>query len=144
MGGGGGTPPGGASSRLSASAGSAEYEAWLRGRVASQHETEINVQLGQLTWKRHHMQLLDKAICEHPDFRAVFGDAAATGRHQCAEVKRSEHRRWLRLLGARHDLHIWSADERPPPPPQSMLSVDDDSHLLVDEWCASLSTRVAT
>ena len=119
-----------------AGGGASEYEAWLRGRVCSLEETEINVQLGQLTWKRHHMQLLDKAICEHPDFRAVFGDAAASGRHQCAEVKRSEHRRWLRLLGARHDLHIWSADERAPPAAQSThrVAIDDDSHLLVDEW----------
>ena len=87
---------------MSSGGGATEYESWLRGRVCSLEETEINVQLGQLTWKRHHMQLLDKAICEHPDFKAVFGDAAASGRHQCAEVKRSEHRRWLRLLGARH------------------------------------------
>ena len=102
---------------LDPAGGAAQYEAWLRKRVCSLEETEINVQLGQLTWKRHHMQLLDRAICEHPDFVAVFGEDAASGRHQCAEVKRSEHRRWLRLLGARHDLHIWSAEERPPPPP---------------------------
>ena len=92
-----------------------EYEAWLRGRVCSLEETEINVQLGQLTWKRHQMQLLDRAICEHPDFIAVFGEDAVFCRHQCAEVKHSEHRRWLRMLGARHDLHIWSADGRDAP-----------------------------
>ena len=90
-------------------------------RVCSPVETEINVQLGQLTWKRHHMQLLDRAICSHPDFVAVFGEAAAAERHQCAEVRRTEQTRWLRLLGARHDLHIWAADERSPPPPSTAL-----------------------
>lgn len=33
------------------------YESWLRERVSSVSETEINVQLGELTLKRHHMQV---------------------------------------------------------------------------------------
>lgn len=43
------------------------------------------------------------------------------GRHQCAEVKRSSFRRWLRLMGTRHDVQIWSADGRDPPPPRTAM-----------------------
>jgi hypothetical protein len=43
------------------------------------------------------------------------------GRHQCAEVKRSSRRRWLRLLGTRQDLQIWAADDRQPPVPRSAM-----------------------
>ena len=42
----------------------------------------------------------------------LAGERAADERHQCAEVQRSEHRRWLRLLGTRHDVQIWTPDER--------------------------------
>ena len=45
----------------------------------------------------------------------------ARGRHQCAEVKRSARRRWLRLLGTRHDVQIWGPDDRPPPTPSTAM-----------------------
>ena len=53
---------------------------------------------------------------------AVFGEGAeGAGRHQCAEVKRSSKRRWLRLLGTRQDVQIWGADERAPPQPRAAM-----------------------
>lgn len=54
----------------------------------------------------HPSQLLDQSIARHADFVATFGAAAATTRYQCAEVKRSQNRRWLRLLGLRHDVQV--------------------------------------
>jgi len=104
-----------------AAARSGGYVAWLRVKVSAAAETEINVQLGEMTLKRHHMQLLDASVCAHPDFAAVFGDTSTRGRHQCAEVKRSQRRRWMRLLGTRHDVQIWDADDRPPPSPGTAL-----------------------
>jgi hypothetical protein len=41
------------------------YAAWLRERVSAAAETEINVQLGELTLKRHHMQLLESGVSKH-------------------------------------------------------------------------------
>ena len=35
----------------------------------------------------------------------------------CAEVRRSTHRRWLRLVGQRHDVQLWDPDTRLPVPP---------------------------
>ena len=97
------------------------YPAWLRVRVSAAAETEINVQLGEMTLKRHHMQLLEAAVAQHEDFVAVFGQGADGGRHQCAEVKRSSRRRWLRLLGTRHDVTIWGPDDRAPPVPRAAM-----------------------
>ena len=90
-------------------------------RVSAAAETEINVQLGEMTLQRHHMQLLEAAVAQHDDFVAVFGQGADGGRHQCAEVKRSSRRRWLRLLGTRHDVTIWGPDDRAPPPPRAAM-----------------------
>ena len=32
----------------------------------------------------------------------------------CAEVRRSEHRLWMRLVGLRHEVQLWDADHRAP------------------------------
>ena len=110
-----------AEAEAAAAAKSGGYPAWLRVKVSAAAETEINVQLGEMTLKRHHMQLLDGAVAHHADFLAVFGENSDGGRHQCAEVKRSSRRRWLRLLGTRHDVQIWAADERSPPVPRAAM-----------------------
>lgn len=91
------------------------YAGWLRAQLAPTVDTEINVQLGELTLKRHHMQLLDSSVVKHSDFVAVFGVTGAAARHRCADVKRSEHRRWVRLLSTRHDVQVWGPDDRAPP-----------------------------
>ena len=110
-----------AEAEAAAAAAAGGYTAWLRVVVSAAAETEINVQLGEMTLKRHHMQLLEQGVASHPDFVLVFGDTSARGRHQCAEVKRSQYRRWLRLLGTRHDVQVWSADDRVPPEPKAGL-----------------------
>ena len=92
-------------------------------RVSAAAETEINVQLGEMTLQRHHMQLLEESVVAHDDFVEAFGRSADGGRHQCAEVRRTTLRRWLRLLGTQHDVTIWAVDERtrPPAPRAAML-----------------------
>ena len=35
----------------------------------------------------------------------------------CAEVRRSKHRLWLRLVGLRHDVQLWDRDRRAPSNP---------------------------
>jgi hypothetical protein len=92
-----------------------DYETWLRMHVSSVAETEVNVQLGQLTLNQHQMTLLERSVSDQPDFVAIFG--ATLDRHQCGEVSRTEHRQWFRLLAVDHDVQIWDADERSPPPP---------------------------
>jgi len=96
---------------------SSDYETWLRANVSSISETEVNVQLGQLTLNQHQMQLLDKSVSEHPDFVAVFGSRSSRARHQCGEVSRTEHRQWFRLLAVDHDVQIWDVDDIGPPLP---------------------------
>ena len=77
-------------------------------RACEVSETEVNVQLGELTLNQNQMSLLESAVARHPDFVAVFGEGEA--RYSCAEVERREHRRWVRVLGADFDVQIWSAD----------------------------------
>lgn len=93
------------------------YEAWLRAHVSAVSETEVNVQLGELTLNQHQMQLLDRNVSEDDDFTGVFGQGAAAGRHQCGEIARTEHRHWLRLIAVEHDVQIWDPDPRPMPGP---------------------------
>ncbi len=38
------------------------YASWLRWRISPPSETEINMQLGELTLRRHHMQLLEREV----------------------------------------------------------------------------------
>lgn len=79
------------------------------------------LQLGEFTLKRHAMTTLPQQIECHPDFMDVFGGAGKTnsgsgsgGRSHAlatigaAEVKNSEHRQWLRLVGRRHDVQVGS------------------------------------
>jgi hypothetical protein len=75
-------------------------------------------QLGEFTLKRHAMATLPREIESHHDFISVFGAATASSTTNargssrssatigCAEVKNSEHRKWLRLVGRRHDVQV--------------------------------------
>ena len=38
------------------------FEAWLRAKISAAADTEINVELGEMTLNRHHMQLLERAV----------------------------------------------------------------------------------
>jgi hypothetical protein len=78
----------------------------------------LHTQLGEFTLKRHAMATLPREIESHHDFISVFGAATASSTTNasgssrssatigCAEVKNSEHRKWLRLVGRRHDVQV--------------------------------------
>ena len=82
-------------------------------------------------------------MARHADFRAVFGTHASHARHQCAEVQRSQHRRWMRMLGARHDVQIWGPDERAPPPPRALVVGTVASVVWVQQTLTPLRERVS-
>ena len=75
-------------------------------------ETEINIQLGSLTLNTSRLEVLDAKIIGMQDFKDVFG---ATGTQmQCAPVKITTNRQWVRLVGTRHDVQYWKPDDRTP------------------------------
>lgn len=76
-------------------------------------ETEINVQLGTFSLKSARLQGVDPDACKMLDFMEVFGDAGKL--MQCAAVKITTRRYWVRLVGRRHDVMLWTPDSRVPP-----------------------------
>mmetsp|Transcript_70629 Transcript_70629/g.197300 ORF Transcript_70629/g.197300 Transcript_70629/m.197300 type:complete len:334 (-) Transcript_70629:16-1017(-) len=89
------------------------FEQWLRRVTTQSIGTEINLQVGEFTMKKHRMQMLNPAYRTIPEFIDVFGYLPEGSRIQCAEVKNATKRVWLRLVGRRHDLLSWAPDERP-------------------------------
>ena len=49
------------------------FEEWYRRVTTQSVDTEINMQLGDFTLKKHHMQLLPDAVLRSRDFIHVFG-----------------------------------------------------------------------
>lgn len=90
------------------------FEAWLRETTTLAVNTEINVQLGEFTIKKHVTQPLDTEIQEHDDFISVFQHLTHDDIIQCAEVKHTTNRKWLRLVGLGHDVQLWNRDIRIP------------------------------
>jgi hypothetical protein len=92
------------------------YEDYLRYGVNPKNDTEINLQLGDLTLKANRLEVLDPVIQKMEDFRTLFGqDSTHRVPLQSAEVKNTVNRMWVRLVGRRHDLQYWYADERKTP-----------------------------
>ena len=99
----------------------ANYEDWLRFVTTVSVETEINVQLGEFTLQKQHMQLLPSSTFDDVDFIQVFGADAKNFGIQCAGVKKTSKRSWLRLVGRRHDIQLWVPDDRTPTNPCGRL-----------------------
>jgi hypothetical protein len=85
-----------------------DFEEWLRLTTTLSVDTEVNVQLGEFTLKKHQMQLLPDEILGCQDFVTVFGhvDPTLGESVRCAEVKNTTYRSWLRLVGRRHDVQV--------------------------------------
>ena len=94
------------------------FEVWLRETTTLAVNTEINIQLGEFTIKKHVTQPLDVEIQEHIDFESVFGHVTNDDIIQCAEVKHTTNRQWLRLVGLGHDVQVWNIDTRIPTLPR--------------------------
>eukprot|EP01012_Entosiphon_sulcatum_P062087 TRINITY_DN8821_c0_g1_i1.p1 TRINITY_DN8821_c0_g1~~TRINITY_DN8821_c0_g1_i1.p1 ORF type:complete len:4205 (-),score=604.71 TRINITY_DN8821_c0_g1_i1:28-12642(-) len=91
-----------------------KYEGWLRHVTTQRVDTEVNLQLGEFTLKRHPLQTLDDWANLFADFVHVFGEVTPAHPVQCAEVKHTTKREWWRLVGRRHDLQRWLPDDRAP------------------------------
>ncbi len=89
------------------------FEEWLRFHSNKAVDTEINIQLGEFTLKKHRVEPLPRYICEMEDFVTIFGENLAQSFGiQSAEVKNTTARLWLRLVGRRHDVQVWNKDTR--------------------------------
>jgi hypothetical protein len=94
--------------------GRVNFEAWLRDTTTLVIKTEINVQLGEFTIKKHATRPLEIEYKTFDEFHTVFGNMTRSDVIQCAEVKHTEHRQWVRLVGYSYDLQLWNADSRRP------------------------------
>jgi hypothetical protein len=90
------------------------FESWLRETTTLAVNTEINVQLGEFTVKKHATRPLEPEIRENPDFEEVLPELAKQDIIQCAEVKNTTNRKWVRLVGMGYDLQLWNTDTRKP------------------------------
>lgn len=86
------------------------FESWLRRTTTTAVDTEINCQLGIYAIKKHALRALDERIRRIADFVDVFGAPKDEVRIQCAEVRNTTRRSWLRLVGRRHDVQHWDAE----------------------------------
>lgn len=93
--------------------GKSDFESWMRETTTMVLNTEINVQLGEFTIKKHHIQALPQFYYNVPDFKTIFKDMPSMEVLQCAEVRNSSNRTWVRLIGRGYDLQYWKADDRP-------------------------------
>jgi hypothetical protein len=117
------------------------FEAWLRETTTLAVNTEINCQLGEFTIKKHVTQPLDNDIQINADFVSVFQSITSDDIIQCAEVKHTTHRKWLRLIGMEHDIQVWDADTRQPYHPFKKLysaAEPDWIRSIVDSWMARI------
>ena len=90
------------------------FESWLRQITTLVIDTEVNVQLGEFTIKKHVIRPLEKEMTDFDDFETVFGNKHLGDVVQCAEVKHTSNRKWVRLVGLGFDLQLWKEDPRPP------------------------------
>ena len=90
------------------------FEDWLRQVTTILSNTEVNVQLGEFTIKKNVIEPLPVAVIAYDDFQTVFKHVSTNDIIQCATIKQTSHRRWLRLVGLGYDLQEWSPDDRNP------------------------------
>jgi hypothetical protein len=94
--------------------GKKDFEDWLRESTTLVVNTEINVQLGEFTIKKNAVQPLPRYIMNNEDFASVFQRVTNDDVIQCADVKNTTNRKWVRLVGLGYDLQLWAADTRRP------------------------------
>ena len=94
-------------------AGRSGFESWLREATTLVLNTEVNVQLGEFTIKKNFTRPLDEDMKADEDFRTVFRSKITNDVIQCADVRNTTNRRWVRLIGMGYDLKWWNVDTRP-------------------------------
>lgn len=122
-----------------------DYETWLRETTTTVIDTEMNVQLGEFTIKKHAIAPLDASIMQDPEFFHVFTEMSTDDVIQCAEVMNTTERVWVRLIGMGFDIQKWTPDKRIPSfnaklPYKNVLSswVRD----IIDPWMAKCFTGI--
>ena len=80
-------------------AGKRDFEDWLRESTTLVVNTEINVQLGEFTIKKNAVQPLPQYMMRNEDFVSVFQRVSKDDIIQCADVKNTTNRKWVRLVG---------------------------------------------
>ncbi len=94
--------------RGAAEAAQAEAERDLvRGQEVG--EIEINMQLGTFSLSTSRLEGVDERISRFPDFQHLFGVEGS--KVQCAAVRITKKRVWMRMVGRRHDLQLWKPDD---------------------------------
>ena len=93
------------------------FEEWLRETTTLSVNTEINVQLGEFTVKKNITKPCDDSMTQDADFIAAFSSLKINDVIQCADVKNTTNRKWVRLVGLGYDLQLWAPDTRRPTPP---------------------------
>eukprot|EP01060_Flectonema_neradi_P006280 TRINITY_DN1420_c0_g1_i1.p1 TRINITY_DN1420_c0_g1~~TRINITY_DN1420_c0_g1_i1.p1 ORF type:complete len:4698 (+),score=1051.93 TRINITY_DN1420_c0_g1_i1:123-14216(+) len=74
--------------------------------------TEVNVQTLQLTFKTAHLRALDFTIAGNIDVHTVLESVAQDlGTVQCADVERTSHRDWVRIVGQDLDVQNWKTSD---------------------------------
>jgi hypothetical protein len=121
------TPPEGAGATEAEVENYAEY---LRHLTTANVQLEVNVQFGEVSVKNQKTRQLDLHLTDHPDFQYIFGTHHIGGANHsverasadriaipCADVETAANRRWLLLVGRRHELQHWqTAPEYPSVP----------------------------
>ena len=103
-------------------------------------ETEINIQLGSLTLNTSRLEVLDQRIIVMADFKDVFGQAGT--QMQCAPVKITTNRQWVRLVGTRHDVQYWKPDDRIPRLFPFVRAYAPDMLSPTERWISRIIQRV--
>ena len=89
-------------------------EAWLRRTTANPGaDVEVNLQLGEFSLRRQALTPLPREVASHADFVTAFGESRGVI-IQSVQVSATSNRRWLRLVGERHDIKLWSAPRSGP------------------------------
>lgn len=91
-----------------------DFETWLRETTTTIIDTEMNLQLGEFTIKKHGIAPLDQEIVNMNVFRTVFSSIMSGDVIQCAEVMHTTNRMWVRLIGMGYDVQNWTPDTRIP------------------------------
>ena len=62
------------------------YEEWLRRTTSEKSDSEVNIQFGEFTLKKHRVEVLQGSIAKMRDCVAVFGKTLAAAGIASAEV----------------------------------------------------------
>ena len=93
------------------------FEEWLRETTTLSVNTEINIQLGEFTVRKNITKPCDESMTSDRDFISAFSSLKINDIIQCADVKNTIFRKWVRLVGLGYDIQHWTPDTRRPAPP---------------------------